>query len=189
VFHCVLLFECENISSQYPNCTKTEASSVAGTRISNVMSFDQSQLSTWLTWRSRHDTLYDVEYRAGVVNLLLFTSEFEILTFLTNSAFFIEKSRTRPFSSGFFQSKRLHPDKTLSELYFHYKSFLTRACGHEGCKIALSREDLSNKFQSETYPFLSKSQNRGGYEGSVQTLNKICREMLMECLEQVQQKT
>jgi len=105
VFHCVLLFECENISSQYPNCTKTEASSVAGTRISNVMSFDQSQLSTWLTWRSRHDTLYDVEYRAGVVNLLLFTSEFEILTFLTNSAFLLKKAAQDRFLLDFFSRK------------------------------------------------------------------------------------
>jgi len=62
-----------------------------------------------------------------VVNLAFLKPDFEIL------ACFQHTSQNLVFS-GFFQSERLDSDKTLSELYVHYKSLQMRGYDHAQCK-------------------------------------------------------
>jgi len=96
-----------------------------------------------------------VSPRSGLPNLAFLKPDFEILASLTHLAFF-ENQKT-PETSGFFdffQSERLGPGKTLSELHIHYKSLLTKVYDPAGwkeyCKdftVALKMLNSVNKKQ------------------------------------------
>jgi len=69
-----------------------------------------------------------------LASLTLLKADFEILAFFEHLWLFLKMKKTKNrFFSVFFQSERLGSGKTLSELHFHYKFFLTRVCDHVVC--------------------------------------------------------